>query len=67
MRATGVASSGPTVTGDGFPDVWEAEQTGNIFYSENVKPVTGDAELIAVNPSLTNKLMKADQGFPSIP
>ena len=46
--------------GDCFPDVWEAEQNGNAFDSEKVKPVTGDAELIAVNPTLTSKLLDKD-------
>jgi hypothetical protein len=42
--------------GDCFPDVWEAEQNRNVFNAETIKPVTGDAELIAVNPSLTAAL-----------
>ena len=49
--------------GDGFPDVWEAEQNGNAFNSTYVQPVTGDAELIAVNTNLTMTLSKEDQGF----
>ena len=49
--------------GDGFPDVWEAEQNGNVFDPSLVTPATGDAELIAVNTNLTKTLTKADQGF----
>ncbi|MBO7206596.1 MAG: hypothetical protein J6W10_03170, partial [Kiritimatiellae bacterium] len=49
--------------GDGFPDIWEAEQNGGEFDPEVVVPVTGDAELIAVNPNLLSHLDKATQGF----
>ena len=49
--------------GDGFPDVWEAEQNGRVFDPAKVTPVTGDAELIAVNTNLVRTLSKADQGF----
>ena len=49
--------------GDGFPDVWEAEQNGNAFVVDYIKPVTGDAELIAVNPDLSATLTKASQGY----
>jgi len=42
--------------GDGFPDAWEAEQNGNVFDREFVKPVTGGAEFIAVNTNLTSTL-----------
>lgn len=44
------------IDGDGFPDVWEAEQNGNVFDKEVVKPVTGSAEFIAVNTNLTASL-----------
>ena len=42
--------------GDCFPDAWEAEQNRNVFNPEKIKPVTGDAELIAVNPALSSAL-----------
>ena len=48
--------------GDGFPDVWEAEQNGNAFDPNKVAPVTGDAEFIAVNTNLTKTLTKKSQG-----
>ena len=47
--------------GNGFPDVWEAEQNENAFDRGLVIAVSGDAELIAVNPALTNVLNRADQ------
>jgi hypothetical protein len=49
--------------GDGFPDVWEAEQSNNSFNPETITPVSGDAELIAVNTNLTKILTKELQGF----
>ena len=49
--------------GDGFPDVWEAEQSGNSFNAERITPVSGDAELIAVNTNLVKALTKEAQGF----
>ena len=51
--------------GDGFPDVWEAEQSNNLFNPETITPVSGDAELIAVNTNLTKILTKESQGFTS--
>ena len=49
--------------GDGFPDVWEAEQNNNAFSAAKISPVTGDAELIAVNTNLTKTLSKSGQGY----
>ena len=45
--------------GDWFPDVWEAEQNGNVFDSAKIGPATGDAELIGVNPQLKSVLTDA--------
>ena len=49
--------------GDWFPDVWEAEQNGNVFARGKIGPVTGDAELIGVNTNLASTLSKSDQGL----
>ena len=46
--------------GDGFPDVWEAEQNGNVFDKEVIKPVTGDVEFFAVNTNLVATLTSLD-------
>jgi len=49
--------------GDGFPDAWEAEQSGRVFNKEIVKPVTGDAEFVAVNTNLAAAISEvADKG-----
>ena len=46
--------------GDYFPDVWEAEQNGNVFDRTLIGPVSGDAELIGVNTNLVGMLDLAD-------
>ena len=43
-----------------FPDVWEAEQNGNVFDPDKIPAVKGDAELIGVNPELKGTLNKSD-------
>ena len=49
--------------GDWFPDVWEAEQNGNVFDRTKIGPATGDAELIGVNTNLAAVLSKSGQGL----
>ena len=41
---------------DCFPDVWEAEQNGGVFDRGLIGPVSGNAELIGINPQLRNVL-----------
>ncbi|MGN0832121.1 MAG: LamG-like jellyroll fold domain-containing protein [Kiritimatiellia bacterium] len=48
--------------GDYFPDVWEAEQNGNVFDRTLIGPVTGSAELIGVNTNLVAML----DAFPAL-
>ena len=50
--------------GDWFPDVWEAEQNGNVFDRAKIAPVTGDAELIGANPQLSKTLNMSE--FPML-
>ena len=50
--------------GNRFPDVWEAEDNRGRFDPNRIPPVSGDAELIRINPNLTNDLEKVSQFEP---